>query len=90
MAFRQMSYWHRNLLIIASLLVLWFIATFVPVYFAVALSRLFLFGWPFSFWMAAFGAPAVFVLIIGLYAWYMNREDERLRQEERLRQKKPD
>ncbi len=84
MAFRQMSYWHRNLLIIASLLVLWFVATFVPVYFAVALSRLFLFGWPFSFWMAAFGAPAVFVLIIGLYAWYMNREDER------LRQKKPD
>ncbi len=84
MAFRSMSYWHRNLVMIGVLLTLWFVATFVPVYFAAALSRVFIFGWPFSFWMAAFGAPTLFVLIIGVYAWYMNREDDR------LRRKKPD
>ena len=33
------------------------------------------FGWPFSFWMGAQGALLVYGLIIGFYAWYMNRLD---------------
>ncbi len=80
MKFRSMSYWHRNLAVIALLLAIWFVATFLPVYFAVYLSKIFIFGWPFSFWMAAFGAPALFLVIIGLYAWHMTREDMRARQ----------
>jgi putative solute:sodium symporter small subunit len=33
------------------------------------------FGWPFSFWVAAQGALLVFLAIIGVYAWVMNRMD---------------
>ena len=48
--------------------------TFGVGYFARALSFSFL-GWPFSFWVGAQGAMLVYGLIIGFYAWYMNRLD---------------
>ncbi len=83
MAFRTMPYWRRNLLLISFLVAIWMLATFVPVYFARQLARVFIFGWPFSFWMAAFGAPAIFLIVIGVYAWQMDRADARLRQQER-------
>lgn len=67
-------YWHKNLAVTAVLLTVWFVVTFVVSYFARELSFTF-FGWPFSFWMAAQGALIVYVLIVGGYAWYMNRAD---------------
>lgn len=76
---KQISYWHRNLLVIGVLLVVWLAVTFVPVYFAIPFSHIFIFGWPFSFWMAAIGAPAMFLIIIGFYAWYMDRVDRERR-----------
>lgn len=69
------SYWHRNRRVIGILLLIWLLVIFVPVYFALELSKVFIFGWPFSFWMAAIGAPAMFLVIIGWYAWYMDRQD---------------
>ncbi len=68
-------YWRRNLRIIAALMVVWFFVTFVIAYFARELSFTF-FGWPFSFWVGAQGALVVYVVIIGFYAWTMNRLDE--------------
>ncbi len=73
---KRLSYWQRNQLVIGCLLLIWLFVIFVPVYFALALSKVFIFGWPFSFWMAAIGAPAMFLVIIGWYAWYMNRLDD--------------
>lgn len=70
---------------IGGLLILWLIVTFVPVYYARELSHVFVFGWPFSFWVAAFGAPAIFLVIVGFYAWWMNRADQRLRDKLRER-----
>lgn len=67
-------YWRKNLVVTASLLTVWFVVTFVVSYFARELSFSF-FGWPFSFWMAAQGALIVYVLIVGGYAWFMNRAD---------------
>ena len=72
---KGLSYWHRNLIVIGVLLVFWLVVIFVPVYFAIGMSKIFIFGWPFSFWMAAIGAPAIFLVIIGWYAWYMRRLD---------------
>ena len=51
------------------------VVAFVVGYFARDLSFIF-FGWPFSFWVGAQGALIVYVLIIGFYAWYMNRLDQ--------------
>ena len=70
----QRRYWQKNRIVIAALLVIWFVVTFVVSYFARALNFSF-FGWPFSFWIGAQGALGVYVAIIGFYAWYMNRLD---------------
>lgn len=67
-------YWRKNLNITAVLLAIWFVVTFVVSYFARDLNFNF-FGWPFSFWVGAQGALVVYCLIIGFYAWYMNRLD---------------
>ena len=67
-------YWQKTLRITAILLFVWFLVTFVSMYFARDLNFDF-FGWPFSFWLAAQGALVVYVVIIGVYAYTMNRLD---------------
>ena len=68
------SYWRKNRMVIAVLLMIWFVVTFGVSYFARALNFTF-FGWPFSFWMGAQGALVIYVAIIGYYAWYMGKLD---------------
>lgn len=67
-----MTSWHRNLLLIVAGLTLWFAVTFVVAYYARNLS-FDLGGWPLSFWVAAQGAPLVYLLIVWLYGVQMNR-----------------
>jgi len=76
------QYWLSNLRVTAVLLAVWFFVTFVVSYFARDLSFNF-FGWPFSFWMAAQGSPAVYCLIVWFYAHYMGLLDIRHGVEER-------
>lgn len=68
------EYWKKTLNVTGVLLAIWFVVTFVVAYFARDLAFNF-FGWPFSFWVAAQGALIVYVLLIGYYAWHMNRLD---------------
>lgn len=68
------AYWRTNLRITAALLIVWFGVTFGAAFFARDLSFDF-FGWPFGFWVAAQGALLVYLGLIGLYAWLMNRLD---------------
>ena len=56
----------------AVLLVVWALASFVASYFARDLQFL-VAGWPFGFWMAAQGAVLVFLAIVVVHAWAMNR-----------------
>jgi len=81
---KTLRYWRNNLRLICILLAIWAIVTFVPAYYAKSLSDLMIFGWPFPFWVAAFGAPTAFLLIVGVYAWRMEREDQRRRVEREL------
>jgi putative solute:sodium symporter small subunit len=74
-------YWRRNLNLIAALLAVWFVVTFVVAFFARELSFEF-FGWPFSFWVASQGALIVFVGIVVAYTWRMNRLDAELEAED--------
>lgn len=69
-------YWRRNLRLIVLLLVIWAAVTFIPAFFARSLSFDFI-GWPFAFWMAAYGAPLAYLILIGVYARIMNQADER-------------
>ena len=67
-------HWQANRRLSAGLLLLWFAVTFVAVYFSRELSFR-LFGWPFSFWMAAQGSLAIYVLIVWWYARRMRQID---------------
>ena len=67
------EYWHKNLVITGILLLVWFIVTFVEAWFARELNGMTFFGFPFGFYMSAQGSLAIYVAIIGVYAWYMTK-----------------
>ena len=69
------EYWRKNVRITAILMVIWFVITYGVGFFARDLSFSF-FGWPFAFWVGAQGALALYVVLIGFYAWYMNKLDQ--------------
>lgn len=73
----RVAYWRKNLRITAALLGVWFIVTFVVTFFAREWNFRF-FGWPFSFWVAAQGGLLVYLVLIGIYARFMNRLDAAL------------
>lgn len=52
---------------IACALIVWAGVTFLPAYFAKSLNFHFL-GWPFAFWMGAYGAPVAYLFIVVGYA----------------------
>ncbi|MFW5911585.1 MAG: DUF4212 domain-containing protein [Halolamina sp.] len=70
------EYWRRNLRLIAGLLTIWFLVSFGA---AILLARplaVVSFGEiPLSFWFAQQGSIIVFVVLIFVYAWRMNKLD---------------
>ena len=72
---RHKEYWHKNLVITAILLVIWFIVTYVEAWFARDLNQYSFLGFPLAFYMSAQGSLIIYVVLIGIYAWYMNRLD---------------
>ena len=68
------AYWRRNLRRIAVLLAAWLLLTIAPALLTNWLSFGFI-GWPFSFWLAAYGAPLAYLIIVAVYAWLMSRAD---------------
>ena len=72
---RHHEYWRKNLRITAVLLVVWFIVTFVEGWYARELNNFTFLGFPFGFYMSAQGSLIIYVVLIGIYAWYMNKLD---------------
>jgi putative solute:sodium symporter small subunit len=70
------EYWRKNLVITAILLAIWFIATFVEGWYARELNSITFLGFPLGFYMSAQGSLAIYVAIIGAYAWYMKKLDK--------------
>ena len=73
---KHLEYWHKNLVITGILLGIWFIATFVVIYYARELNQYLFLGFPLGFYMAAQGSLIIYVALIWYYAHYMNRLDE--------------
>ena len=72
---RHEEYWHKNLVLTAVLMLIWFVATFVEGWFARELNQFSFLGFPLGFYMSAQGSLVIYVLIIWYYARYMNRLD---------------
>lgn len=59
----------------AALLTAWFAASFGVVFFARDLQTV-VAGWPLGFWFAAQGSVVIFIAIVVLFAWRMNRAQD--------------
>lgn len=74
------DYWRRNLLYVAILLAVWFVVSLgCGVLFADALDKYHLpgTGFPLGFWFAQQGSIYIFVVLIFVYVWLMNRLDRK-------------
>lgn len=70
------TYWRKTLRITGILLAVWFVATFVVVYYAADLNCFSFLGFPLGFFMAAQGSLLIYVVLVWFYARYMNRLDK--------------
>ena len=70
------EYWHKNLVITAVLLFIWFVVTFVEAWFARELGSITFLGFPLGFYMSAQGSLIVYVALIGIYALLMKKLDK--------------
>ena len=55
-----------------ALLFVWFFASFGVAFFARDLSQM-VAGWPLNFWLTAQGGVLMFIAVVMVYAWAMNR-----------------
>lgn len=75
-------YWLRARRFTGLIIGIWFVVTFVATWFARDLDFN-LFGWPFSFYLAAQGAPILYIVLVIWYGRCMERLDRRYGVEER-------
>lgn len=79
---KHREYWHKNLVVTAILLFIWFVVTFVEAWYARELNTISFFGFPLGFYMSAQGSLIVYVALIWYYQHYMNKLDIRYGVEE--------
>ena len=80
---KRRAYWRENLIIVASLLSVWFVVSFVlSIVFVDSLNTIRIGGFRLGFWMAQQGSLYIFVILIFVYVWLMNRLDRKYSVEE--------
>jgi putative solute:sodium symporter small subunit len=68
------AYWRANLRVITLLLAIWLVVgILLSIVFVDALNRFSLGGYPLGFWFAQQGSIFVFILLILVYARWMER-----------------
>jgi len=77
----ETPYWRQTSRMTLHLLLVWFVVTFLSIYFARDLAAYTLFGWPVSFFMAAQGSTLIYFGIVAFYAWRMRQVDKAHRPE---------
>lgn len=72
------AYWKANLRYLVILLSIWFIVSYgAGILFKDTLDQFRLGGFKLGFWFAQQGSIYVFVVLIFVYVWLMNRLDKR-------------
>lgn len=72
---QQQRFWRKTMSATLILLGIWFLVTFVASFAARWLDNWHVFGLPLGYVIGAQGALLVYLLLIGLYAYWMNRLD---------------
>ena len=72
------SYWKSNLVILASLLVIWFVVSFgFGILWSEKLDNFSIGGFKLGFWFSQQGSIYFFVLIIFIYVYLLNKLDKK-------------
>lgn len=77
------EYWRHNLTLMAVLLTIWAVVGFgAGIFFAGALNEFEVAGFPVGFWFAQQGSILVFLGLIAVYVWRMDKLDKKYGVEE--------
>jgi putative solute:sodium symporter small subunit len=72
------AYWRANLALVSVLLFIWFLVSFgFGILLVEPLNAIQLGGYKLGFWFAQQGSIYVFLVLILVYAWSMNRLDRK-------------
>lgn len=75
---KAQQYWRQNLIYLAILLAIWFVVSFgAGILFVDWLDQFRLGGFKLGFWFAQQGSIYVFVVLIFVYVYLMNRLDKK-------------
>jgi putative solute:sodium symporter small subunit len=85
---RYRQYWRKNLQYLAILLSIWFVVSYgCAILLVDQLDRIRIGGFGLGFWFAQQGSIYVFVILIFVYVWLMNRLDRKYDVDEQERDK---
>jgi putative solute:sodium symporter small subunit len=74
---RAKAYWKRNLSLVSVLLVVWFLASYgFGILLADQLNSIRIGGFQLGFWFAQQGSQYVFIILIFIYVYKMNKLDK--------------
>ena len=74
---QRQEYWRRNLRLMAVLLTIWALVSFgAGILFVEPLNAIVIGGVPLGFWFAQQGSIIIFVILIAVYVWRMDKLDE--------------
>ena len=75
MSKQRLKYWQWTRALTLMLLMVWLLTTLIVVVFARELANITIAGWPLHYYLASQGATLVYLAIVGMYAWVMQRID---------------
>ncbi|MAS54833.1 MAG: hypothetical protein CMH83_11110 [Nocardioides sp.] len=73
---RRQEYWRKNVRLMAVLLSIWALVSFgAGIIFVEPLNEITMAGFPLGFWFSQQGSILVFVALIAVYVWRMDKLD---------------
>ena len=73
---QRREYWRRNLRLMGILLTIWALVSYgAGILFVEPLNNITFMGFPLGFWFAQQGSIIVFVILIAVYVWRMDKLD---------------
>ena len=70
------KYWAENVKLTAIIMLIWFVVTYVAIFFSPELNNIVILGFPMGYYMGAQGSLIIFVILIFWYAFAMNKKDK--------------
>ncbi len=71
------AYWRKNITYVSILIAVWFLVSYgFGIFWVESLNQIRIGGFKLGFWFAHQGSIYVFVALIFIYVWLMNRLDK--------------